>query len=101
MNNNWYLNIINKGVNATPNSWPAQVFITACMGLSCSLCGGTLIDPKTILTASHCVKNSSYTYTVYLGLNDNTPIFGAGQLPSTVVTIQIPFSNIVMVIQVK
>jgi secreted trypsin-like serine protease len=84
------------GVNATENSWPAQVFLSACFDGRCGLCGGTLIDPKTVLTASHCVANLSYTYTVYLGLNDNSPIFNKEPLPATVIQIEIPFSSIVM-----
>ena len=85
------------GSVATPNSWPAQVFINTCMNLDCSSCGGTLIDQRTVLSAAHCIRDSSFTTTVYLGLHDTTPIFNFGTLPSTALSIQIPFSNIVKV----
>ncbi len=86
------------GVVANANSWPAQVFITACSNGQCGLCGGTLIDLQTVLSAAHCVANSNYTYTAYLGLQDNSPIFDQSlTLPPEVLVVEIPSSNVKIV----
>ncbi len=63
------------GTAAMPNSWPAQAMIYGCDSNDCSLCGGTLIDEQTVLTAGHCIsKSSSVTYDVYLGLHDTSTL---------------------------
>ena len=57
------------GVVATENSWPAQAYVKSCAlpGL-CYLCGGTLIDLSTVLTAAHCFDTTDPTaFTVFLG----------------------------------
>ena len=42
------------GSVANANSWPAQAYIRICSGYSCFLCGGTLVDLNTVITAAHC-----------------------------------------------
>ena len=90
------------GTNASANSWPAQVLIkfnsTGSFYISklaiwvkqsqISICGGTLIDASTVLTAAHCIVTSvlvnyglqtfnipidikSSSYTVYFGKYPN------------------------------
>ena len=86
---------LKKGVNATANSWPAQALLSACFNSDCVLCGGTLIDLKTILTAAQCVRNSSYRYIAVLGLHDIMDT--TKQLPPNFVQLTIPFENIVVV----
>jgi secreted trypsin-like serine protease len=56
------------GTEAVQNSWPSIALIRTCNGTSCYLCGGSLIDRSTVLTAAHCIKSAGFTYTVYLGL---------------------------------
>lgn len=57
-----------NGVNAQPGAWP---WITSLQGSSSNhFCGGTIITPTWVLTASHCVEgwsNSPAGYTVTLG----------------------------------
>ena len=42
------------GTVAVANSWPAQAFLRTCDGDSCLLCGATLVDLTTVITAAHC-----------------------------------------------
>jgi len=61
------------GVHAYPNSWPWQVRLAA----DGSLCGGTLIDTRHVLTAAHCLQTPIVTqkYLVYVGVHDiNQPV---------------------------
>jgi secreted trypsin-like serine protease len=62
------------GTVAVSHSWPSQAYVTICKGSSCYLCGGTLIDRTTVLTAAHCIEGPTYTYTVYLGIQDTNTI---------------------------
>ncbi len=58
------------GIQAVPNSWPAQAYLL----LGQSLCGGTLISRRTVITAAHCVNPmpSLSNVLVYLGTYDRT-----------------------------
>jgi secreted trypsin-like serine protease len=53
------------GVEANRNSWPWQVRLQA----GNSLCGGTLIDTRHVVTAAHCLKTPiiPQEYIVYVG----------------------------------
>lgn len=100
------------GQEAVPHSWPSmalivfryEIFIVS-TGRSQSvkyLCGGTLIDQKTILTAAHCyiekvlidsvpilvVPNQNFSsissmYTVYLGLHNKIEAYTGPKFDST------------------
>lgn len=78
------------GKVANYNSWPAQVYLKGCTrGGDCLLCGGTLIDLTTVLTAAHCVDKRQSTYAVYLGLQD-TNLLWNNQWPAS------PIKKIIM-----
>lgn len=105
-------NRIVGGSAAVESSWPSAALVifsySATINLdgtyyqisSSSMCGGTLIDKSTVLSAAHCIKssieythngnsytyniqgNSNYpslesTYTVYLGVQDRNTMSGA------------------------
>uniref|UniRef100_A0A8C0ATJ1 Plasminogen n=1 Tax=Buteo japonicus TaxID=224669 RepID=A0A8C0ATJ1_9AVES len=57
------------GCISHPHSWPWQISLRTRFGLH--FCGGTLIDPQWVLTATHCLEKSSWpsAYKVYLGLH--------------------------------
>ncbi|XP_009920512.1 plasminogen [Haliaeetus albicilla] len=57
------------GCISHPHSWPWQISLRTRFGMH--FCGGTLIDPQWVLTATHCLEKSSWpaAYKVYLGLH--------------------------------
>uniref|UniRef100_A0A2K5UFT6 pancreatic elastase II n=1 Tax=Macaca fascicularis TaxID=9541 RepID=A0A2K5UFT6_MACFA len=71
------------GEEATPNSWPWQVSLQYTSdGNWYHTCGGTLINNSWVLTAAHCISNSS-TYRVGLGRH-NLYIAESGSLAVSV-----------------
>ena len=119
------------GVPAVPNSWPAQVFIlmrykgvynfgSNDVKISFqSICGGTLITPQVVLTASHCIStsfeyfyngkqyilpislNSDYPtvasmFTVYAGVNDISFITESSDTPP-LPGVKLSVSNVIKV----
>jgi secreted trypsin-like serine protease len=69
--------IIN-GQEAVPNSWPWMVFLKGFEDNSNErlLCGGTIIDERTIVTAAHCIttpKDPS-KIRIFVGLHDASKI---------------------------
>ena len=60
------------GSVSVPNSWPAQALVRICTSQACYLCGGTLIDTSTVLTAGHCIESTSPSaFTIFLGIHSN------------------------------
>ena len=51
--------IVGGSVVTPQNKLPYQVYVQACFGTSCAMCGGTLINKKYVLTAMHCVKDGA------------------------------------------
>jgi V8-like Glu-specific endopeptidase len=110
------------GTTAVAHSWPSIAYILfnyqaviTIGGVNrsiseSSLCGGTLLDLTTVLTAAHCIVNTiSYTYngqtydynvvtnkfyptfgsmyTVYLGIQDRTNLYSTGSQAKSVSTV--------------
>ncbi|KAJ7342172.1 hypothetical protein JRQ81_009386 [Phrynocephalus forsythii] len=57
------------GCVSTPHSWPWQISLRTSFNMH--FCGGTLIDPQWVLTATHCLERSSRpsSYKVVLGIH--------------------------------
>ncbi|XP_063708425.1 trypsin alpha-3-like [Culicoides brevitarsis] len=56
------------GSPALSHQFPWQASVTSCSGRTCSLCGGSLITRKHVLTAAHCTRGLS-SFTIGLGSN--------------------------------
>lgn len=56
-----------NGQNASPHAWPWQISLRRKGG---HICGGTIIGPSWIVTASHCVDRiqDPKVYTVVAGI---------------------------------
>jgi V8-like Glu-specific endopeptidase len=76
-------------------SWPAQAYIQSCGSTGCNVCAGTLIDPKTVVTAAHCINESTqFDINVYLGIHDTTQTDSANfppYLPSQIIVVIINY----------
>lgn len=61
------------GQSAQENSWPWQIHLSVCGKwygiLECNICGGSLISPKYVVSAAHCVPSEA-AGTVILGASD-------------------------------
>ncbi|XP_042306539.1 plasminogen [Sceloporus undulatus] len=57
------------GCVSNPHSWPWQISLRTSFNMH--FCGGTLIDPQWVLTATHCIERSSRpsSYKVVAGLH--------------------------------
>ena len=65
------------------------MLIYGCDSNDCSMCGGTLIDEQTVLSAGHCVsKNSAVSYDVYLGLHDTSTLSKANISPAVKISVK-------------
>lgn len=60
---------ITNGVEAAPHSIPYQAYLIVTGSSSRWLCGGSLISPKHVLTAGHCVDGGT-SATIYLGAHN-------------------------------
>nr|AAT09849.1 chymotrypsin-like serine proteinase [Anthonomus grandis] len=69
------------GWEAEPYSRPYQVGLYVPTTTGTSFCGGSLIGPKTILTAAHCVMSSNgNAILVYLGAHNMPPLPSEGAI---------------------
>lgn len=57
------------GSPANPTQFPWQASVISCNNYECGNCGGSLISPKVILTAAHCVDGKT-KFDIGLGSSD-------------------------------
>ena len=82
-----HFNRIVGGADAVANSWPSLAYIAE---NGDGICGGVLIDRKTVLSAAHCLSDPiiESAYTIYLGVHDRTDLTSAsGVIARSVVRI--------------
>src|SRR5262245_22239563 len=74
------------GSTTNTAEWPWQVFLLDTTNNG--LCGGSLVDPDTVLTAAHCADDGVVPgdLTAYLGV-DQYPTLNAGAEPHAVAEI--------------
>uniref|UniRef100_A0A8C6S985 pancreatic elastase n=1 Tax=Neogobius melanostomus TaxID=47308 RepID=A0A8C6S985_9GOBI len=84
-----YLEEINErvvgGEDAKPNSWPWQISLQYRSGSGYyHTCGGSLIAPRWVMTAAHCVDRRDMTYRVVIGEHDLRMTSGHEQIKPVV-----------------
>ena len=122
------------GIDATPNSWPSIGFLVFhyrptfsfqgslyTLQLSPSICGSTLIDRNTVLTAAHCYKKSHFVrqfgitldfesdpnfpsnaYKVYLGLHSITGLLeGTANLTGVTIVSVTKFKMVMPILKIS
>nr|XP_020664690.1 plasminogen isoform X1 [Pogona vitticeps] len=67
------------GCVSNPHSWPWQISLRTSFNMH--FCGGTLIDPQWVLTATHCLERSSRpaAYKVVVGIHTERALESSAQ----------------------